>query len=331
MVVVVGEQVPCVWHMQASSVVVHPVPSCTPQQLQVDDFSRLTLQQALRQDNPSRISHRVASAIEAGTSSLANYITATQAHAGVAKRFNRTVLVQEARARFLGVLRSLFTEMYNAGKMKSHGLFRLLENVDASLDAPERPIALWPGITPHLAAQRWMHASVRALSTLRVPWRATSWVVGRGVRDSVQIAVAVVHANQEAMQLMRRYDVGDLWQGGEDLYFDAEMDRLLQLLRDNVIDQVAAESAVDVKAAQSYLAAVRLAFPQVVMDVQTHHAATALLHHKAAFVGELHRAGRRSAWRGIHECLIHHQQPSLHTTTTMCFSQLSRVARGEGV
>ncbi len=191
------------------------------------------------------------------------------------------------------MLRSLFTEAYNAGNLKSQGLFHLLASVDASLDAPERPIALWPSITPHLAAQWWMHASVRTLSALRVPWRVTSWLVSEGVRGSVQIAASVVHANQEAMLLMRRYDIGDLWGGGEDLYFDAEMDRLLQLLRENVIEQVAAESTLDVKAAQAYLSAVRLAFPQLVMDVQTHHAAAALLHHKSAFVGQLHRAGVR--------------------------------------
>ncbi len=66
----------------------------TPILMQVDDFSRLTLQQALRQDNPSLMSQRVASVLEAGTSSLVDQIAATQSRAGIAQRFNRTVLVQ---------------------------------------------------------------------------------------------------------------------------------------------------------------------------------------------------------------------------------------------
>lgn len=199
--------------------------------------------------------------------------------------------VQEARGRFLSVLRSLFMEMYDAGNLRSHGTFRLLACVDASLDVLERPVTLWPQIRPHLASQPWLQHTMRALAAMRVPWQVTGRVVGSAVRNSVQVAAAIVQANNEAMQLMRRYDVGDLWQGSQELYFDAEMDRLLQLLRDNVVDQIAAESAVDVAGAQSYLNAVRVAFPQLVMDVQTHHSAAALLHHKAAFVGDLQRAG----------------------------------------
>lgn len=182
-------------------------------------------------------------------------------------------------------------EMYDAGNLRSHGTFHLLACVDASLDIPERPLSLWPRMHPHLASQRWLQRTMHALQALRVPWRLTGWVVGGAVRDSVQVAAAIVQANSEAMQLMRRYDVGDLWHGAQELYYDAEMDRLLEMLRQNVVEQVAAESAADVRSAQAYMAAVRTAFPQLVMDVQTHHSAAGLLHHKAAVVGDLHRAG----------------------------------------
>lgn len=182
-------------------------------------------------------------------------------------------------------------EMYDAGNLGSQGTFRLLACVDASLDVPERPVNLWPRMKPHLASQRWLQTTVRALQAMRVPWRVTGWVASDAVRKSVQVAAAIVQANNEAMQLMRRYDVGDLWQGAQELYYDAEMDRLLEMLRDNVVDQVAVESADDVHGAQTYLAAVRTAFPQLVMDVQTHHSAAGLLHHKSAVVRDLHRAG----------------------------------------
>lgn len=193
-------------------------------------------------------------------------------------------------------------EMYDSGNLRSHGAFRLLACVDASLDVPQHPVALWPRMRMHLASQRWLQHTMRTMQALRVPWRLTGYVVGGAVRDSVQVAAAIVQANNEAMQLMRRYDVGDLWHGAHELYYDAEMDRLLQLLRNNVMDQIAAESADDVREAQGYLGAARAAFPQLVMDVQTHHSTAGLLHHKAAFVGNLHRAGtcRHSGGRRQH-------------------------------
>lgn len=61
---------------------------------QVEDYSRLTLEQAMRQDNPSLVSQRVASVVEVSTNSIMDRLAAAQSRATVARRFNRTVLVK---------------------------------------------------------------------------------------------------------------------------------------------------------------------------------------------------------------------------------------------
>ncbi|KAL0054936.1 hypothetical protein WJX82_004786 [Trebouxia sp. C0006] len=204
---------------------------------------------------------------------------------------------QETRARLLRAVQQTYKDVFERAQIAPAHMYRLRKSADQALDHTDEPVCDWKYLDESCQLPAWLHWLQRLKGLPFMAAFCRQQLFGY-LEHSASVMVAFHYAHTDAAQSMLHFDL--LLQ--EDLQ-PQERDRGVQAAaglhavdtaeaaKAKIIQEVIQESKHQLKTAERYLHALRMAYPEVMASIRTKQVAQEMLLVKEAYVHELKASG----------------------------------------
>ncbi|KAL0027925.1 hypothetical protein WJX79_003037 [Trebouxia sp. C0005] len=204
---------------------------------------------------------------------------------------------QETRARLLRAVQQTYKDVFERAHIAPAHMYRLRKSADRALDHTDQPVCDWKYLDESCQLPAWLHwlQRLKGLPFMAAFCRQQLFSY---LEHSASVMVAFHYAHTDAAQSMLHFDLlleEDLQPQEHDTGAQAAAGLhaidTAEAAKAKIIQEVIQESKHQLRTAERYLHALRMAYPEVMASIRTKQVAQEMLLVKEAYVHELKASG----------------------------------------